>query len=106
MNKNSILTDSQLDFRTKSLMELAVASISGNLLQNLDDEKVTCAIFLDLKRAFDFVDFCVIFKKLYYCGFHGSVYFFFFEGYSMNCKICTYHDGIESVFRKYHLLYH
>ena len=49
MNEN-ILTDSQFGFRTNNSTELAVTSIYDKLLQNLDNKKVTCSIFLDLKK--------------------------------------------------------
>ena len=59
MNKNNISTDSQFGFRTNNSTELAVTSIYDKLLQNLEDKKVTCSIFLDLKKAFDSVDHCI-----------------------------------------------
>ena len=47
MNNNNILTDSQFGFRTNISTELSVTSIYDKLLQNLDDKKVICSIFLD-----------------------------------------------------------
>ena len=49
-NKNNILTDSQFGFRINNSTELAVTSIYDKLLQNLNNKKVTCSIFLDLKK--------------------------------------------------------
>ena len=45
INKNSILTSSQFGFRTSSTTELAVNSIYDELLQHLDDNKLTCSFF-------------------------------------------------------------
>ena len=45
IDKNSILTSSQFGFRTSSSTELAVTSIYDELLQHLDDNKLTCSIF-------------------------------------------------------------
>ena len=99
MNKNNILTDSQFGFRTNNSTELAVTSIYDKLLQNLDDKKVTCSIFLDLKKAFDSVDHCIILKKLCHYGFRGNI-LLFFEDYLKNRKICTCLDGMKSIFHE------
>ena len=99
MNKNNILTDSQFGFRTNNSTELAVTSIYDKLLQNLDDKKVTCSIFLDLKKAFDSVDYCIILKKLCHYGFRGNI-LLFFEDYLKNRKICTCLDGMKSIFHE------
>ena len=99
MNKNNILTDSQFGFRTNNSIELAVTSIYDKLLQNLDDKKVTCSIFLDLKKAFDSVDHCIILKKLCHYGFRGNILLFFAD-YLKNRKICTCLDGMKSIFHE------
>ena len=95
MNKNNILTDSQFSFRTNNSTELAVTSIYDKL-QNLDNKKVMCSIFLDLKKAFNSVDHCVILKKLCHYEYHGNI-LLFFEDYLKNRKICTCVDGVKSI---------
>ena len=72
VNKNKLLLASQFGFRTNSSAELTVTSIYDKLLQNMDDKKVTCYIFLDLQKAFDSDDHTIILKKLNHCGFRGS----------------------------------
>ena len=105
MNKNNILTnllvltDSQFGFRTNNLTELAVTLIHGKLLQNLDDKKVTCSIFLDLKKTFDSVNHCVVLKKLCHYGFRCNI-LLFFEDYFKNRKIFACLDGMKSIFHK------
>ena len=99
MNKNNILTDSQFGFRTNNSTELAVTSIYEKLLQNLDDKKVTCSIFLNLNKAFDSVDHCIILKKLCHYGFRGNI-LLFFEDYLKNRKTCTCLDGMKSIFHE------
>ena len=94
---NSILTPSQFGFRTSSLTELAVTSIYDELLQHLDDNKLTCSIFLDLRKAFDSVDHSILLKKLNHCGFRVNT-FKFFESYLKNRKICTKLHGTMSRF--------
>ena len=77
INKNNILSDSQFGFRTSSSTEMAVTSIYDKLLHNLDDKKITCSIFLDLRIAFDSVHHDIILKKLHHYGFRGTILKFF-----------------------------
>ena len=97
IKKNGILSSSQFGFTINSSTELAVTSIYDELLQNLDDNKVTCSIFLDLRKAFDSVDHTILLKKLKHYGFRGSA-LKFFESYLKNRKICTKVDNILSRF--------
>jgi len=48
-------------------------------------KKVTCLIFLDVRKAFDSIDHGFILKKLDHYGFRGSVLIFF--DYLKNCKL-------------------
>ena len=68
--------------------ELAVTSIYDELFQHLDDNKLTCSIFLDLRKAFDSVDHSVLLKKLNHYEFRGNT-LNFFESYLKKRKICT-----------------
>ena len=88
INKNNIFSDSQFGFRTSSSTEMTVTSIYNKLLQNLDNKKITCSIFLDLRKAFDSVHHDIILKKLHHHGFRGTI-LSFFEDYLNNRKICT-----------------
>ena len=88
IKKNGILTSSQFGFTINSSTELAVTSIYDELLQNLDDNKVTCSIFLHLRKAFESVDQNILLKKLNHYGFRENA-LKFFESYLKTQKICT-----------------
>ena len=95
IDENSILTSSQFGFRTSSSTKLAVTSIYDELLQHLDDNKLTCSIFSDPRKAFDSVDHSILLKKLNHNGFRGNT-LKFFESYLKNRKICTkLHDTMS-----------
>ena len=46
--------------------------VCNDLLQNLEDNKYTCAIFLDLAKAFDSVDHNILLQKLEKYGIRGN----------------------------------
>ena len=71
INKNNILSASQFAIGTNSLTEPAVTFIYDKLLQNMDDKKETCSIFLDVQKAFDSIDHTINLKKLNHYGVRG-----------------------------------
>ena len=56
LNKNKLLTNFQHGFRNNASTELAVSAIYESFLENMIKGKTTCAVFLDLRKAFDTVD--------------------------------------------------
>ena len=87
INKNNILTPSQFGFRENSFTDLAITTFYDNLLNNINDRKLTCSIFLDLKKAFDSVDITILLKKLRHYGFRGPA-FNLLQFYLTGHKIC------------------
>ena len=56
ISKNNILTPFQFGFGENNSTELAITTIFNRLLTNLNENKITCSIFLDLRKAFDSVN--------------------------------------------------
>ena len=71
LDEHKIITDNQFGFRKNHSTELAIANIHNTLLQNLDDDKITCSIFLDLAKAFDSVNHNILIRKLEKYGIRG-----------------------------------
>ena len=62
----------QFGFRAKFSTEHAILDIYEKLLKNLDDGLSTCAIFLDLAKAFDTVSHPILIRKLEKYGIRGN----------------------------------
>ena len=72
INKHNLLMQNQYGFRKHYSTELAVTEVYNKLLQNFEDKKHTCAVFLDLAKAFDSVDHTILIKKLEKIGIRGT----------------------------------
>ena len=85
----------QFGFRAKFSTEHAIADIYEKLLNNLDKRLNTCAIFLDLAKAFDSVSHNILLNKLKRYGIRGNV-FKFFESYLSSRSQFVKINGVES----------
>ena len=52
----NILCDQQYGFRSKQSTQHAILDIVNTSLQNMDNGKFSCGVFIDLKKAFDTVN--------------------------------------------------
>ena len=84
LDKNKIITPSQFGFRTNSSIELAITTLYHKLLTNLNENKVTFSLFLDLNKTFDSVNHPILLKKLHDYGFRGPVLFNLLQSYLSN----------------------
>ena len=95
LDKNNLITDNQFGFRKSHSTELAVIDIQNTLLKNLDNNKLTCTIFLDLAKAFDSVNHNILLKKLERYGIRGMP-LKLMKSYLSNRQHLTKLDGITS----------
>ena len=64
LNQHKILYKYQFGFRQNYSTTLALIEITDNILQDLENWKFVCGIYLDLSKAFDTVDHTILLSKL------------------------------------------
>ena len=65
--------DSQFGFRGGHNTQRAILDILNVIHKNMNNNKYTCGIFIDLKKAFDTVDHSILLSKLHFYGIRGIV---------------------------------
>ena len=73
LEEQNSITAEQFGFRPKLSTNIALAQLTEEILQNLDNKLVTGAVFIDLRKAFDTVDHELLILKLQNLGFSTSV---------------------------------
>ncbi len=71
IKKNSILHRYQYGFRENHSTEMALAELCDLLASNMEENLITCTIFVDLCKAFDTVNHTILLEKLNSCGIRG-----------------------------------
>ena len=71
LDENEILTSRQFGFRKSHNTEFAAVNLYDHFLSQMDKNESTCAIFLDLAKAFDSVNHQIILAKLYKYNIRG-----------------------------------
>ena len=72
LEHNNLLSTCQFGFRLGKSTSTALVNFTGHILSNMDSGKVTGAVFLDLKKAFDTVNHEFLIKKLKNLGVIGK----------------------------------
>ena len=85
LEKQCLLFNFQFGFRKGYLTEYAILETLENLNSATDDEKVTCAIFLDFSKAFDTINHQILLDKLSKYGIRGLPHAWF-SSYITNRK--------------------
>ena len=71
LTEHNLIDQRQYGFRENHSTELAITTIYDELLRNFDSKLITCSLFLDLSKAFDYCDHEIFLDKLYHYGIRG-----------------------------------
>ena len=72
LTEHDLLSDYQSGFRKKHTTETAIVYLTDYILEHMDRQMTTGAVFIDLKKAFDLVDHECLLFKLEHHGVRGS----------------------------------
>ena len=93
---NKIVYKYQFGFRKSHSTNHAIISLVEKVNNAMDSGKISICVFLDLRKAFDTVDHCIILNKLYKYGIRGTPWNWF-KSYLENRKqyVC-YSDTLSA----------
>ena len=96
IEKHEILYNSQYGFRSKRSCEHAIQELVGNVLDSKNAKQHSCAVFLDLSKAFDTLDHKILLHKLDkygICGTCNNWFRSYLKDRKLQCKINTVENG-------------
>ena len=74
LETNDLLNPLQFGFRKQHSTYMPIAHMNDEITKNLQENEITCILYLDLKKAFDSVCIEILLRKIYYIGIRGSLY--------------------------------
>ena len=71
LTSNSILVREQFGFRCNNLTEIAICTLTKNMLSSLSNKIIVGGLFCDLQKAFDCVNYDILLSKIKFYGITG-----------------------------------
>ena len=72
LTKHSIINNHQYGFRKKHSTFMAILELTNKILDSFEKNEFTIGTFIDLKKAFDTVNHCILLDKLNFYGIQGK----------------------------------
>ena len=98
LSENNLLNRYQHGFRPGHSTQTALLLLTDDISKQIDDGNVVAIVTLDLEKAFDFISFDILLKKLRYFGFDVGV-LRWFENYFCEREQLTVVNGNRSTSR-------
>ena len=83
LSEQKLLSPYQCGFRKYHSTEMAAISLTDSIRREMDQGRLTCAIFIDLRKAFETVDRDIIINKLRRSGI-SNIELAWFQDYLSN----------------------
>ncbi len=72
IEENKIIYQHQFGFQKSKSTSQAILDMSMKIVNAIENNKISCCVFLDFAKAFDTVDHNILIKKLDYYGIRGT----------------------------------
>ena len=95
LENNNLLSDNQSGFRKTYSTTKSIIDFNNIIFENMNNSKVTAAVFIDLRKAFDTVNHSILLKKIKKMGIQNDLYDWCSD-YLNNRKQRTLANGINS----------
>ena len=87
-----ILYNNQYNFQPKHNTINAVSKFTADIVSSLESNMITCAVFLDLSKAFDTIDNDILLRKLHLYGVRGVALEWFRNYLTGRSQYVSYYD--------------
>jgi endonuclease/exonuclease/phosphatase family metal-dependent hydrolase len=98
LEQDSILIRNQFGFRKNYSTYMPIMDLYDKISSAIDNNEYAVTIFIDLAKAFDTIDYSVLFSKLYHYGIRG-VTLDLFKSYLNNRKQFVHSYGLSSSYK-------
>ena len=95
LEKSDLFYPLQFEFRAKHSTNHALISITDTIKESIDNNKFSCEVFLDFRKAFDTVNHKILLEKLQHYGTRGMA-FNWLQSYLSNRKQYVEVNGTSS----------
>ena len=95
LDETNLITEQEYGFRSIYSTELATLKLTDAIMYELDNSHIPVAIFLDLSKPFDTLNYKILLRKLKYYGL-GNVACNLIENYLTNKQQCVKLRNVES----------
>ena len=97
LSKNELLSRFQSGFRPKHSTLSALIQLCDELLKNMDNGKMNCVVFLDVKKAFDSINHKILLHKMHVLFGISGLQLNWFESYLSNREQqCEVNDKLST----------